>query len=71
MPTALFYTPALLNYDFGPGHAFRGDRFTSFLHHFHKILGDHPDFQLITHDCGYFGYGGDGLQYGDGGCDLC
>ena len=50
MPTALFYTPALQNYDFGPGHAFRGDRFTSFLHHFHQILGDHPDFQLITHD---------------------
>ncbi|MCP4711295.1 MAG: hypothetical protein GY869_21965 [Planctomycetes bacterium] len=50
MPTALFYTPALKNYDFGPGHAYRSDRFASFFHHFHKILGDHPDFQLINHD---------------------
>lgn len=35
---ALLYHPAFAGYDFGPGHPFRGDRFTRFM----DALRDHP-----------------------------
>ena len=50
MQIAVFYSPELRNYDFGPGHSFRGDRFAAFLEIFHKTLAGNPRFQLVNHN---------------------
>ena len=50
MQIAIVYNPELENYDFGPGHSFRGDRFASFLKSYSETLAGDPHFELITHD---------------------
>ena len=50
MLTEVFYNPEIKNYDFGPEHPFRGDRFDGFLTLYKEIFGDDPCFNLVTHD---------------------
>ncbi|GAH37298.1 unnamed protein product, partial [marine sediment metagenome] len=47
MKTAIIYSDELKNYDFGPGHPFRGDRFASFFQLYEEKLGKNKNFQLI------------------------
>ena len=50
MQIAVLYNPELKNYDFGPGHSFRSDRFASFLKIYNKTLASNPRFKLINHN---------------------
>jgi len=50
MQIAVLYNPEISNYDFGPGHSFRGDRFASFLKLYHEILAGDAHFPLLTHE---------------------
>ena len=47
MKTTIIYSDELKNYDFGPGHPFRGDRFASFFQLYKEKLGKNKNFQLI------------------------
>jgi len=47
MKTIIVYSDELKNYDFGPGHPFRGDRFPSFLNLYKEKLGKNKSFQLV------------------------
>jgi hypothetical protein len=38
MKVGIIYSNKLKNYDFGPGHPFRGDRFESFMFYFNTTL---------------------------------
>lgn len=48
--TDVFYNPIIKNYDFGPEHPFRGDRFDSFLRLYEEIFGNDSNFTFVTHD---------------------
>jgi len=48
--TAIIYSDELRNYDFGPGHPFRGDRFASFFQLYKKKLGEDKNFQLVENN---------------------
>lgn len=48
MKIGLLYNSNLKNYDFGPGHPFRGDRFQKFMAHFDKRLGQSTSFEVFT-----------------------
>ncbi len=50
MSIAILYNPEIQNYDFGPGHAFRGDRFVSFFQAYQDVFGADRDFQVIRHE---------------------
>jgi len=50
MKITVLYNPELKNYDFGPGHSFRSDRFASFLKLYHETLAGDPHFQLVNHN---------------------
>lgn len=47
---ALIYSEELKNYDFGPGHPFRGDRFESFMTYFQEKLGKNDRFEIVMND---------------------
>jgi acetoin utilization protein AcuC len=47
MKTTILYSDELRNYDFGPGHPFRSDRFTSFLKLYKEKLGRNKNFELV------------------------
>jgi acetoin utilization protein AcuC len=46
----LLYSNKLKNYDFGPGHPFRGDRFASFLSYFNKTLPKCNRFEVCLNE---------------------
>jgi acetoin utilization protein AcuC len=46
----LLYSSKLKNYDFGPGHPFRGDRFESFLSYFNKTLLKRNKFEVFLNE---------------------
>lgn len=48
--TEIFFNPEIKNYDFGPEHPFRGDRFDSFLKLYDEIFVNDLDFNFVTHD---------------------
>lgn len=50
MKTTIIYSDELKNYDFGPGHPFRGDRFASFFQLYKEKLGEDKNFQLIENN---------------------
>jgi len=50
MKTKILYSDELGNYDFGPGHPFRSDRFTSFLKLYEEKLGRNKDFELVKNN---------------------
>jgi acetoin utilization protein AcuC len=50
MKTSIIYSKELKNYDFGPGHPFRSDRFESFLKLYEQTLACDPNFQLIENN---------------------
>jgi len=47
MKTTVIYSDELKNYDFGPGHPFRSDRFVSFLKLYKEKLGKNKNFELV------------------------
>jgi acetoin utilization protein AcuC len=47
MKTTILYSDELKNYDFGPGHPFRSDRFTSFLKLWKEKCGENKNFELV------------------------
>jgi len=47
MKTAIIYSNELKDYDFGPGHPFRSDRFASFLKLYEEKLAEDKNFQLV------------------------
>ena len=50
MKIVLLYSNKLKNYDFGPGHPFRGDRFEIFLSYFNKILLKSNKFEVFLNE---------------------
>jgi len=48
--TAIIFSSALKDYDFGWSHPFRGDRFTAFLKLYQEVLGDDERFVLIENE---------------------
>jgi len=50
MKTTIIYSDELKNYDFGPGHPFRGDRFASFFQLYKEKLGEDKNFQLVENN---------------------
>ena len=50
MKTPIIYSDELKNYDFGPGHPFRGDRFASFFQLYREKLGEDSNFQLVENN---------------------
>ncbi len=48
MPLAFLYSDELKEYDFGPGHPFRGDRFQNFLPYLKKQLPPENNYVLLT-----------------------
>lgn len=52
METTIIYSDELKNYDFGPGHPFRSDRFTSFLKLYEEKVGKNKNFRLVKKDEG-------------------
>ena len=50
MKTTILYSDELRHYDFGPGHPFRSDRFTSFLKLYEEKLGRNKNFQLVKNN---------------------
>ncbi|MFW6117388.1 MAG: hypothetical protein ACOC6G_02245 [Thermoproteota archaeon] len=49
---ALLYSDKLKDYDFGPGHPFRGDRFETFMSYFRENIGGNAAFQIVMNDEG-------------------
>jgi acetoin utilization protein AcuC len=43
----VLYSDELRNYDFGPGHPFRGDRFDRFMTYFHETLEKSGKFEVV------------------------
>jgi len=50
MKIGILYSNKLKNYDFGPGHPFRGDRFDSFMNYFQKGLNKSGRFEVRMND---------------------
>ncbi|MBA7684596.1 hypothetical protein ES703_93001 [subsurface metagenome] len=50
MKTTILYSDELKNYDFGPGHPFRSDRFVSFLKLYKEKLGKNKHFELVKNN---------------------
>jgi len=50
MKISLVYSNILRDYDFGPGHPFRGDRFESFITYFQESLYKSGRFDLVMRD---------------------
>ncbi len=50
MKTTILYSDELRNYDFGPGHPFRSDRFVSFLKLYKEKLGKNKHFELVKNN---------------------
>lgn len=50
MKTIIIYSDELKNYDFGPGHPFRSDRFDSFLRLYREKLGKNKKFELVKNN---------------------
>ena len=50
MKTAIIYSDELRNYDFGPGHPFRSDRFTAFLELYKEKIGKNENFALVKNN---------------------
>ncbi|MBN2211435.1 MAG: hypothetical protein JW709_08585 [Sedimentisphaerales bacterium] len=50
MLTTILFNPEIEHYDFGPGHAFRGERFASFRRMYQETLAHNPHFQWASHD---------------------
>lgn len=48
MKIGLLYSDALKEYDFGPGHPFRGDRFERFISHFKETIYENGKIDLLT-----------------------
>jgi acetoin utilization protein AcuC len=48
----IMFSEKLQDYDFGPGHPFRGDRFGSFMAYFQEKLGKSERFEVIMNDEG-------------------
>ena len=46
----VLYSDELKNYDFGPGHPFRGDRFERFRTYFHETLEKSGIFEVVMND---------------------
>jgi len=46
----ILYSDKLKNYDFGPGHPFRGDRFERFMSYFNTEFSDSERFEVIMND---------------------
>jgi acetoin utilization protein AcuC len=47
MPIAILYKPELKQFDYGPGHPFRGDRFEVFPRYLKKFLPDDKTYDMI------------------------
>jgi len=50
MKLGIVYSNELKNYDFGPGHPFRGDRFESFMAYFEEMFGKSGKFEVVMND---------------------
>lgn len=50
MKVGIVFSDKLKNYDFGPGHPFRGDRFESFISFFNKKLKRSEVFEVVFND---------------------
>ncbi|MFQ6065685.1 MAG: histone deacetylase family protein [bacterium] len=50
MRTTVVHSDELENYDFGPGHPFRSDRFPSFLRLYQEKLGRNKNFELVKNN---------------------
>jgi acetoin utilization protein AcuC len=50
MDIAIIYSEGLIEYDFGPGHPFRGNRYTSFMEHLNQYLTEGKDYKLYRAD---------------------
>jgi acetoin utilization protein AcuC len=50
MKVGILYSSKLRNYDFGPGHPFRGDRFESFMSYFDATLSHSGKFEVLLND---------------------
>jgi acetoin utilization protein AcuC len=50
MPVALLYHENLRDYDFGPGHSFRGDRFGAFFHFLKEHLPENGNYRVLAAD---------------------
>ncbi len=50
MKIGVVYSNKLKNYDFGPGHPFRGDRFENFMSYFRETLGEIEKFEVVTNE---------------------
>ncbi|RKY83047.1 hypothetical protein DRQ09_10680 [candidate division KSB1 bacterium] len=50
MKTIIVYSDELRNYDFGPGHPFRSNRFASFLELYREKIGDNKVFELVKNN---------------------
>jgi acetoin utilization protein AcuC len=46
----ILYSRELKNYDFGPGHPFRGDRYQRFIDYFNTTLKETGKFEVVTRD---------------------
>ncbi|MFW6111084.1 MAG: histone deacetylase family protein [Thermoproteota archaeon] len=49
---ALLYSEKLKNYDFGPGHPFRGERFQRFMSYFKENVGEDSPFHIVLNNEG-------------------
>ena len=47
MPVAILYSEALKEYDFGPGHPFRGDRYEIFPRFLKKTLAEDGNYRML------------------------
>jgi len=47
MKTAVVYSEKMKEYDFGPGHPFRGNRYGNFMKLFKEKLSGNPDFEVV------------------------
>lgn len=50
MKIGIISSDKLKNYDFGPGHPFRGDRFESFMAYFREVLNKSGKFEVVMND---------------------
>jgi acetoin utilization protein AcuC len=50
MSTGIIFSKKLKNYDFGPGHPFRGDRFEKFIKYFLSFSKEKEKFNMIYND---------------------
>ncbi len=50
MKVGIICSDKLKNYDFGPGHPFRGDRFRSFMSYFNTTLGKSGRFEIFLNE---------------------